>query len=84
MFYSQDFCVFVKFTDFKICGVIIDIATQWKLNLFLLNLESSTIKMKFGQILVCSMKSMSSIFLAQCWTLGTSSKPFYDFIKMTV
>ena len=39
MFYSQDFCVFVKFTDFKICGVIIDIATQWKLNLFLLNPE---------------------------------------------
>ena len=34
-----DFCVYVKSTDFKICDVIICIATQWKLHfcLFLLN-----------------------------------------------
>ena len=34
-----DFCVFVKSSDFKICEVIIGIATYWKLNLclFLLN-----------------------------------------------
>ena len=32
-----DFCDFVKFRDFKICGVMIGIATQWKLHLFLLN-----------------------------------------------
>ena len=32
-------CVFVKFTDFKICGVIIGISTKWNLHLclFLLN-----------------------------------------------
>ena len=34
--------------------------------------------MKFGQIL------MNCMFLAQCWRLGTSPKPFYDFIKMTI
>ena len=29
----------------------------------------SAIKMKFGQILVGSMKNNSNIFLAQCWRL---------------
>ena len=24
------------------------------------------------------------MFLAQCWGLETSSRPFYDFIKMTI
>ena len=37
--------------------------------------------MKFGQILVCRTTNMSNKFLAQCWRLETSSRPFYDFIK---
>ena len=40
-----------------------------------------TIKMKFGQILVCCMTNM---FLVYCWRLETSSRPFYDFIKLTI
>ena len=44
----------------------------------------SPIKMKFGQILVYCMANISSMFLAECWRLGTSSRPFYDFIKMTI
>ena len=44
----------------------------------------STIKMKFGQILVYCMTNISNIFLAQCWRLETSSRPFYDFIKMAI
>ena len=42
-----------------------------------------TIKMRFGQILVCCLTNISNRFLAQCWRLETSSRPFYDFIKMT-
>ena len=44
----------------------------------------SPIKMKFGQILVCCMTNISNMFLAQCWRLETSPRPFYDFIKMTI
>ena len=44
----------------------------------------STIKMKFCQILVCCMTNISNIFLPQCWRLETSSRLFYDFIKMTI
>ena len=40
--------------------------------------------MKLGQILVCCMTNISNMFLAQCWRLETSSRPFYDFIKMTI
>ena len=36
----------------------------------------STIKMKFGQILVCSMTNISNMFLAQCCRLEASSRPF--------
>ena len=39
--------------------------------------------MKFGQILVCCMTDISNMFFGQFWRLETSSKPFYDFIKMT-
>ena len=42
----------------------------------------SPIKMKLGQILVCPMTNISNMFLAQCWRLETSFRPFYDFIKM--
>ena len=30
------------------------------------------------------MANISNMFLAQCWRLETSSRPFYDFIKMTI
>ena len=75
----RDFCVFVKPADFKICDVII----SCKLHLCLFWILSP-IKIKFGQILVCCMTTISNMFLAKCWRLETSSRPFYDFIKMTI
>ena len=30
------------------------------------------------------MTKISNMFLAQCWRLETSSRPFYGFIKMTI
>ena len=39
--------------------------------------------MKFGQVVVCFMTDISNMFLSQYWRLKTSSRPFYDFIKMT-
>ena len=36
-----------------------------------------------SQILVCCMINISNMFLRQYWRLETSSRPFYDFIKMT-
>ena len=44
----------------------------------------SPIKMKLGQKLVFCKKNIFNIFLAQCLRLETSSRPFYDFIKMTI
>ena len=44
----------------------------------------SPIKMKFGQILVCCMTSISKMFLVECWRLETSSRLFNDFIKMAI
>ena len=53
--------------------------------LMLIYFESlSPIKMKFGQILVCCMTNTATMFLAECWRLETSSRLFYDFIKMTI
>ena len=43
-----------------------------------------TIKVKFGQILVCCMRNISNLFLAQCWRLETNSRLFYFFIKMAI
>ena len=40
--------------------------------------------MKFVQVLVCCRKNSFSMFLAECWRLETSSRPFYDFIKKTI
>ena len=40
--------------------------------------------MKFGQILVCCMANISVMFSAQCWKQETSTRPFYDFIKMII
>ena len=36
----------------------------------------STIKMKFGQILVYLITNISKMSLAQCWILETSFRPF--------
>ena len=40
--------------------------------------------MKLGQILVCFMTNILNMFLAHCWRLETSLKPFYNFIKMAI
>ena len=40
--------------------------------------------MKFGQILVCCMTNITNIYLAEYLKLKTSSRLFYDFIKMTI
>ena len=44
----------------------------------------STIKVKFGQILVHLITIISNMFLAQCWRLETSFRPFYDFNETTI
>ena len=44
----------------------------------------STVKIKFGQIQVCCMTNTLIMFLAYCWRLETSCRPFYGFIKMTI
>ena len=40
--------------------------------------------MKFGQILVCCLTNISNMFLTECWRLKTSSRLFYDFIKIAI
>ena len=40
--------------------------------------------MKFGQILVFCITNISNMFLAECWGLQTSSRLFFDFIKVTI
>ena len=79
-----DFCASVKLIDFKICDVIIGIASWWNLHMLISFRFLSTIKMKFGEILVSCMRSISEMFLGQCWRLETSSRSFYDFIKMKI
>ena len=44
----------------------------------------SPIKTKFGQILVCGMTNISNMFLAECGRRETSSRLFYEFIKITI
>ena len=39
---------------------------------------------KYHQNEIYCMTNISNMFLAQCWRLKTSSRPFYDFIKMTI
>ena len=74
----QDFCVFVKPADFKLCDVI----TSYTYAYFFWILSS--IKMKFGQILVCCMKNLSNMFSTECWRLETSSRLFCDFIRKAI
>ena len=44
----------------------------------------STIRMKFGQILMYLVTNISKMFLAQCWRLETISRPLHDFNEMTI
>ena len=74
-----DFCVFVRPRDFKICDIIISI-----MQVTYFFWIPSSIKLKFGQILACCMTNISNMFLAKCWRLETSSRLYYDFIKMTI
>ena len=78
-----EFCAFVKSTDFKICGVIIGIASSGISTYAYFFLILSTLKKKFVQMLVCCKTNISNMFLALDWKLETSSRLFY-FIKMTI
>ena len=33
---------------------------------------------------MCCMANISNMFLAECWRLDSSSRLFYDFIKMAI
>ena len=79
-----DFCAFVKSRDFKICDIVIDITSSRISTSSYFFWILSTLKNKFGQILVCCKTNISNMFLAQDWRLETSSRLFYDFIKMTI
>ena len=50
----------------------------------LMLISLTSVKMRFGQILVCCMANISNIYLAECWRLETSSRLFYDFIKVRI
>ena len=58
--------------------------SAWKNHWMLIFLIISAIKMKFGPWLMCCMTNISTMFLAQCWSLETSSRHFYYFIKMLI
>ena len=75
-----EFCVFVKYKDIKIGICHIMEGKLYACFFWIL----ATIKMKFGQVLVCCVLNMSNMFLGQCWRLETSSRSFYDFIKTTI
>ena len=72
-----DFCVYVKSTNFQICDVIIGIATKWKLRLWIL----STIKMKFGQILLFCRTHISNMFWPKTGEWKLVLDPFLIVLK---
>ena len=78
-----DFCVLLK-ADFKICEVIIDMATKWKLNLCLLFLNPKCYQNKIWSYTNLLYYSYCQYIFDQCSRLKTSSRPFYNFIKMTI
>ena len=80
----QDFCVFVKTADFKICDIIISIVVHCNLHSCFFILKPKSYQNENGQILVCCMINIFSMFLAEWWRLETSSMSFYDFIKMAI
>ena len=65
-----DFCAFVKSTDFKMCDVIIGIASSGVSTYAYFFWILSTLKKKFGQILVCCKTNISNMFLALDWKLA--------------
>ena len=80
----QEFCVFVKSRRFqnlwchhKHCWIM-EVTHGYFFWIL------STIKMKYGQILVCYMKNISNRFLVVCWRLETSFRLLSDFIKMAI
>ena len=81
----QDFCVFVKPANFKICDTIVSTAAscKFRLCLFLLNHKSYQNEI-WSNTLVCCMTNISNKFLTECWRLETSSRLSYDFIKKTI
>ena len=79
-----DFCDFVKSTDFKICDIMIGITSGGISTSAYFVWILSTLKNKFGQILVRCKTNVSNMFLAQDWRLETSSRVFYDFIKIII
>ena len=74
-----DFCAFVKFTDFKIYNVIIGIASSKTSTCTYFFWILSTLKKKFGQILVCCTTNISNMFLAQDWKMETHFQTFLWF-----
>ena len=76
-----DFCGFVKSTDFKICDVFKGIASKGISTYAYFFWILSTLKKKFGQILVCYKTNISNMLLALDWKLETSSRLFYDLLK---
>ena len=55
-----------------------------EVTLSLVSLNPKNYQKEFGQILVYLTANVSNMFLAQCWRLEISSRPFYDFNEMTV
>ena len=74
------FLCFCEIHSFKICDVIKALVHNGSYTYAYFFLILSTIKMTFGQILVCSTANISNMFLARCCGLETSFRPFYDFI----
>ena len=80
-----DSCASVKLTDFKISDIIIGITSSGVSTSAYFFWILSTMKKKFGQVLlVCCKTNISNMFLVQGWRFETSSRLFYDFIKMTI
>ena len=75
------FLRFCEIHNFKICDVIKALVHNESYTYAYFFLILSTIKMTFGQILVCCTANISNMFLARCWGLETSFRPFYDFIR---
>ena len=74
-----DFCVFVKFTNFKNLTSSKTLIRNGSYTYAYFFWIPSTIKLKSGEILVYLIGNISNMFLAACWRLETSSKPFYHF-----
>ena len=81
MFRSRDIKIFVFLWNLLISKVLLHNASYTYAYCFWI---ISPIKIKFGQILLCCMTNIYNIILAECWWLETSSRLFYDFIKMTI